>query len=265
MATVAPVYEERGMSIGRIFQRMFSTITHNPLVVLGLALVLGGLPSLLFSYVTRSVMGVTAVSLANGNLREFYGATAFSWVVGVIIGAIVQGALTRATVAENEGHKASFSDCIVAGLRVFLPLVAVGLIFGLAVGLGFVLLIIPGVFIMIAWSVAAPVVVVERGGVFGALGRSFELTSGYRWKILGLFLVLLVIYFIIFAVLGIIGLKTLGGAAAAGQFGTIQIISNIVSAMVLNLLWGTIQPSLYIELRQAKEGDSVGNLEQVFA
>jgi hypothetical protein len=35
--------------------------------------------------------------------------------------------------------------------------------------------------------------------------------------------------------------------------------------MVLNLLWGTIQPSLYIELRQAKEGGSIDSLEEVFA
>ena len=55
------------------------------------------------------------------------------------------------------------------------------------------------------------------------------------------------------------------GSAANEPFGVASLVANAVSAIVLNLLWGTIQPSLYIELRQAKEGGSLQNLEEVFA
>lgn len=265
MATAAPVFEERRMSIGRVFQRAFATIAHNPLVVVGLALVLGGLPSALVSYLTRSFTGPNAAALANGGQTRFWSVMLFSWVIAVIIGAIVQGALTRATVAENEGRRASFVDCLAAGVRVLLPLIAIGLIFGFAMGFGFVLLIIPGIFVMIIWSVAAPAEVVERDGVMMALSRSTELTKGFRWKILGLFLVLLVIYLFVFTLLGLVGLSSLRTGAAAGEFGLANLIASVVSAMVMNLLWGTIQPSLYIELRQAKEGSSLESLETVFA
>ncbi|HVI05951.1 MAG TPA: hypothetical protein VM711_07660, partial [Sphingomicrobium sp.] len=147
MASVAPTYEERRMSIGRIFQRAFFTIAHNPLVAIGLAFVLGALPSVLVSYVTNSLIAAKATKLADGNFREIYGALFFSWMVSVVIAAIVQGALTRATVAENEGNRATFGECVAAGLRVFRPLIGVGLIFGLAIGIGFVLLLVPGIFI----------------------------------------------------------------------------------------------------------------------
>lgn len=265
MATAAPVFEDRRMSIGRVFQRAFSTIAHNPVVVLGLALVLGGLPSALVSYLTRSFTGPNAAVLANGGQTRFWSVILFSWVVAVVIAAIVQGALTRATVAENEGRRASFADCIAAGLRVLLPLIAIGLIFGFAMGLGFVLLVIPGIFVMIIWSVAAPAEVVEREGIMMALSRSAELTKGSRWRILGLFLVLLVIYILVFIMLGFVGLSSFRAGAATGEFGLVNLIASVVSAMVMNLLWGTIQPSLYIELRQAKEGSSVESLEAVFA
>ena len=265
MASATPVYEERRMSVGRVFQRAFSTIAHNPLVVLGLALVLGGVPSALVSYATRSFTGPNAALLANGGQTRFWSVILFSWVVSVVISAIVQGALTRATVAENEGHRATFAECVAAGLRVFLPLIAIGLIFGFAMGFGFMLLLIPGIFVMIVWSVAAPAEVVEREGVMMALGRSAELTKGSRWRILGLFLVLLVIYILVFVLLGLVGLSTFRAATASTEFGLANLIASVVSAMIANVLWGTIQPSLYIELRELKDGGSVESLEAVFA
>jgi len=262
MASVVPAYEERRMSIGRVFQRAFSTIAHNPVVVLGLALVIGAVPSVLFSVVARPFAFANAAN--GGDMTAVWGAMAVSWVVSVVVSAIVQGALTRATVAENEGNRASFADCIAAAVRVLLPLIAVGLIFGIAMIIGFVLLIVPGILVMIMWSVAAPALVVERQGVLESFSRSGDLTKGSRWRIFGLFLVLLVIYMIIFTILGIVGLKTMG-VATPGQLNGTQLLASAISAWVLNLLWGTIQPSLYIELRQAREGDSVGHLEQVFA
>jgi hypothetical protein len=39
----------------------------------------------------------------------------------------------------------------------------------------------------------------------------------------------------------------------------------MVVGTLFNMIWGTVQPSLYIELRQWKEGGSIENLEQIFA
>ena len=197
------------------------------------------------------------------NMSAFWGATAFAWIIAVVIGAIVQGALTRATVADNEGHRATFGECIAAAVRVLLPLIGVGLIFGIAIGIGFVLLLVPGIIIMLMWSVAGPAVVVERDGVMRAFSRSSELTKGSRWKILGLFVVLLVIYVLVFMLLGVVGLRAV--PTAAEPFGVANLIVSAITSIVLNLTWGTIQPALYVELRQAKEGTSAESLAQVFA
>lgn len=103
----------------------------------------------------------------------------------------------------------------------------------------------------------------ERRGIFAAFSRSSELTKGARWKIFGLSLVLLVIYWLLSIVVGMVGLGMYRPANPAG-FTIANIIGSIVVGTVFNMLWGTIQPSLYVELRQAKEGDSMENLEQVF-
>ena len=44
-----------------------------------------------------------------------------------------------------------------------------------------------------------------------------------------------------------------------------NILGSVVLGTIFNTLWGTIQPSLYVELRQAKEGDSADRLAEVFA
>lgn len=176
----------------------------------------------------------------------------------------MQGALTLATVSESEGRRASFGECLAVGLRFFLPLIGVGIIFGLGVVLGALLLVVPGIIVMLMWSVAAPAVVIERQGVFSALGRSRELTKGARWKILGLFLVLLVVYWLLSIVVGLVGIEDYG-AEGDPEMSVTNLIGSVLLGTIFNAVWGTIQPSLYVELRHWKEGDSTDVLEQVFA
>ena len=116
-----------------------------------------------------------------------------SSLVMMVISALVQGALTRATVSANEGIRATFGQSLSAGLQVILSLIGLSILWSLGVGIGFVLLIVPGVILLMMWAVAVPALVVERAGVFAAFSRSAQLTKGARWKIFGLSLVLLVI------------------------------------------------------------------------
>lgn len=262
MASVVPAYEESGMSVGGVFQRAFSTTVHNPAVVIGIAAILGAAPSVIMNLAVRWLEGANAQNIQTSS-SEIWGLMLISWIFTVVIGAIVQGALTRATVADYEGQHARFGECIAAAVRVLLPLIGVGFIFGIGIMVGTFLLIIPGIIIMLMWSVAAPAVVVERDGVMRALSRSAELTKGFRWKILGLFLVLLVVYILLFALIAVLGFRSM--PATGARFDASVLIANVVTAFVMNLLWGTIQPALYLELRQAKEGGSLEDLEQVFA
>jgi len=53
---------------------------------------------------------------------------------------------------------------------------------GLGVMVGFLFLIVPGVILAICWLVSAPVLVVEKVGVFRAMERSLALTRNHRWR-----------------------------------------------------------------------------------
>jgi hypothetical protein len=264
MATVAPVYEERRMSITRVFQRAFQAISLNPVVILGLALVVGAVPSLLMTaLISRSGIGSQAsIQISFGAI---IGAGFLSGVVGLVVSALVQGAITRATVTAIEGRRATFGESLSTALRVLLPLIGLSILLAIGIMIGFVLLIVPGIILLLMWAVAVPSLVVERGGVFAAFARSAELTRGAKWRILGLFLLLAVAYWLLSLVARIVGLGLYSPTAASNGFTIANIIGGVVVGTLFNMIWGTVQPSLYIELRQWKEGGSIENLEQIFA
>jgi hypothetical protein len=97
---------------------------------------------------------------------------------------------------------------------VFWPLVAVSILFGLGVGIGFILVIIPGLILLVIWSVVAPVTVLERPGVFAAFSRSRELVRGNGWNVFGVIVSVFVIVFVISIAAGIAasGLGSVGRA-----------------------------------------------------
>ena len=83
----------------------------------------------------------------------------------------------------------------------------VGVLFAIGVGIGFILLIVPGLYLMTIWCVVAPATVIEHPGVFAAFRRSRELVRGYGWAVFG---VILGIFFAVVLVSIIAGLAASG-------------------------------------------------------
>ena len=62
---------------------------------------------------------------------------------------------------------------------------SVWLVTSFAVLGGALLLVIPGIYLIVMWSVCVPVIVIERAGPLAALGRSRELIRGHGWAVFG--------------------------------------------------------------------------------
>ncbi len=266
MATPAPAAGDRSVSIGRVLERAYGALRANPGVILGLALLIGAVPGLVITYLFIK-MGFGTPEMASGAISPtgIVAPLLILSLVSIIISALVQGALTRATVVASEGGKVTFADCLSTGLSVALPLIGLAIISGIGIILGMILLIVPGIILALMWSVAVPALVVERVGVFEALGRSNVLTKGAKWQIFGLGVIIIVAYWLLSIVFGFIGLAGYSAANAATGLSISGMLGSVVLGTILNTAWGTIQPSLYVELRQWKEGTDVQSLKQVFA
>lgn len=266
MATAAADRDDRSVSIGRIFSRAFGTIGSNPVATLGIAFLFGALPSLLLAYVVQTAGTETFAALGSVGVVAL---AIFSAVIAIMLAMITQGALVRATTAYSEGRKASLGESAMAGLSVAVPLFLLGLVSAIGIALGFLLIIVPGIILYVMWSVAAPALVEERLGPIEALGRSSDLTSGARWKIFGLTLVIVVLYWMFSALVVMLGALWYGGLAdfavsAAGGMPIGYLVVNAIAGTVTSAVWGVIQTSLYVELRDWKDGPQTEALAEIF-
>jgi hypothetical protein len=124
---------------------------------------------------------------------------------------------------------------------VFWPLAAVSILFGIGVAIGFVLVIIPGLILLVLWSVVAPVTVLERPGVFAAFARSRDIVRGNGWNVFGVIVIVFVIVFLISiaARLAASGLGSIGRALI--QWGVDSAVAP-VAALSASVLYFELQP-----------------------
>lgn len=267
MATTVTTVSDRNVSGGRVFARVFATIRHNPGPTIGLAFLFGAVPGLLSTYLIRQSQDPAIMTDPNFSLTSFYAVTLLSVVISLVISALTQAALTRATVAESEGRKAGFGESIAAGFAVLLPLIGLSILLAIGVMIGFILLIVPGIILYCMWVVAVPALVEERRGVFGSFARSRALTDGAKWKVFGILLVVLVVYWLVSAIAGIFMLSSLDLSNPGDPFemSTGFLVVSLIAGTLVNLFWGLVQASLYVELRNSKDGPATDHLEEVFA
>lgn len=90
-----------------------------------------------------------------------------------------------------------WTDAFRVTINRLFPFIGLSFLVGLAVGIGFVLLIVPGVIIGLGLSFAAVAFWAEGSGATESMRRSWKLAQGRRWPILGVWLVAFVSYTVI--------------------------------------------------------------------
>ena len=116
-----------------------------------------------------------------GDLIEIV-AAAFVLGAGVLLGDVLYaGVVAAVVIAVRTQHEGSLRE-LLKGLPV-LRLIAVDLLLGLVVVIGFLLLIVPGIVFITWFALVAPVVKVEHPPIRAAFRRSRELVRGHFWLV----------------------------------------------------------------------------------
>ncbi len=163
--------------------------------------------------------------------------------IAVIISAVLQAALTRGAALASVGDPVDTEASYQYGFKKFGSVLWISILVGLVVGIGFILLIIPGIIFLTMLAVTIPALIVEDQRGTAAMGRSWNLVKGHFWHVLGTIVVAALITGVVGAILGL-----LGGSNWFLQwiFGSIaQIITAPFAALVTVLL--------YVDLRVRNE------------
>ena len=242
------------LDIGRVVQQLFAVLGRNFVTFLALSAILVGVPSVL--------TGALQLNFLRAG-QPISWQTALGTLAVALGGLILQGTVIYGTVTDLNGRRASVNDCLTVGLRSFLPVLGIGILWYFAIVLGLILLVVPGLMIMVAWAVCIPAYVTERTTLTGSFGRSAELTRDNRWRILLLLILYFVALIIVEMLLGVFAAA--GRVAAGGSVSFLQaIIATPLIAVAQSMIGTTGAAVLYVELRRIKDGVGAESLAAIF-
>ncbi|HUL86107.1 MAG TPA: hypothetical protein VLX89_11420 [Actinomycetota bacterium] len=186
---------------------------------------------------------ITGTTVSTRSFGTFVLASLIAAAIAVIISAVLQAALTRGAALASVGDPVDTEASYQYGFKKFGSVLWISILVGLVVGIGFILLIIPGIIFLTMLAVTIPALIVEDQRGTAAMGRSWNLVKGHFWHVLGTIVVAALITGVVGAILGL-----LGGSNWFLQwiFGSIaQIITAPFAALVTVLL--------YVDLRVRSE------------
>jgi hypothetical protein len=118
-------------------------------------------------------------------------------VVGIVGFFLVQAALLELVRDVRDGRADRGLGETYSAVWPRVPaLIAAGVIAAVAIGIGLLLLIVPGLYLLTIWSMLAPVIVLEGRSAGESFSRSHDIVRGNGWNVFGL----IVIVFIVVAV-----------------------------------------------------------------
>jgi Uncharacterised protein family (UPF0259) len=183
------------------------------------------------------------VGIVDGLLSRSFVLFPLSIAVSVIAATLYQGMVVSLVRDVQDGRRdSSAGDLLNEATPVIWPLIGAGLLSGIGIGIGMILLIVPGLILLTIWAVIAPVIVVERSGVFDAFSRSRELVRGNGWEVFGVVICAFLIAFVVGLIFGVIAAGISGSAV-------MRILFNIVSSTLTAPITALTAAVIYFRLR----------------
>lgn len=263
----------RPMTLGQVLDTTFSVYKRNFWLFVGIM----ALPFLLLLILQVCLAAFQTGAFLRPSTQPGSPAIGLGVLAGAVVGGIVfmlaylfmVGAAQAATIfavsdlylGRTASVRGSYRKVGSKAFRVILVLILVGL----SVGVGFVLLIIPGLILLCRTAVSVPVSMLEDTKAIGSIERSMQLTKGFAMQVFLIFLLTWVLSYVSILIFQAPFAYLTGTAVQAYQtlsFGmlVLQHLSSFLSQVLVGPI-GTIAFSLmYYNLRVRKEAFDIQHL-----
>ena len=184
-------------------------------------------------------------------------------VVALLAFLLVIGASFRAVSDLYIGNETSSGESIRFAAGRMHSMIWIGFLFTLGVVAGLFAFILPGIWLIVAWSLAIPALLAEKRKGSKALGRSFDLVRDNWWRTFGAFLVGLIFIglFQFLLGLGASGLTTMTEDSKNLSL-LISDAAQVLTLIITGPLQAAIVAVIYYDLRVRKEAFDVQLLTQ---
>ena len=209
---------------------------------------------------------VLAIQLIGGVIRlqgSIFGALGISLVAAVVNILALTAAHAATVIAVSDVHldrPTSIGSAFSGVKNRLLGIIGIIFLVDLGIGIGFVLLIAPGVYLALTWALAIPVTVLEGTGLNGTVNRSTTLTKDDKGRI---FIVALLIAILVWVAaliidlpLGIIAALANGHnpTALSGWMTIFTSVGAFISTSLVGPLMTIALTLFYYDNRVRKEG-----------
>lgn len=176
-------YEIRELSFGEILDRGFRLVRDHVALLVA--------PAAVIYVPTSLVLNMLAPETAAEPEDLIPVAASFGvlFVLSLLAVPVLWAAITHAIGESYLGRPVTIAEALRAGVDMLLPLIGTWILAYLAILGGFLLFIIPGIYLTLAFMLVMQVMVLERRFGLRALGRSRELMGGHMLRGFGIVLV----------------------------------------------------------------------------
>jgi hypothetical protein len=170
---------------------------------------------------------------------------------------VLTGALTFGVVQKLRGMQADLGQTLAIGVKSFLRVLLIGIVYGVLVCIGLLVFVVPGLMLMTIFYVALPAAVLESKGIGASLSRSADLTRGNRWPIFGAVVLFWLLILVVSTVFGVV-------MVAAVKNGVLPAWLQVTLHVVLAPFGATMPAVCYYMLRMGKENVDAKQIAAVF-
>src|SRR5690349_11194555 len=193
-------------------------------------------------YVIAAIL-IALLSLA-GNVGTILGG-----IIGLVAAYVVQAALIKAVQDVRDGRvDMDLSETVQAALPFLLPVIGASILASIAITIGLILFLVPGLILLTFWCLIVPFIVLAGSGVFEAFGNSWRTVRGYAWRVFGTY-VLVVLILIAFTI--ILGLILLVLPVWLRNF-----VNNVVAGTLIAPFLALVATLIYDRLTAAHGGET---------
>jgi hypothetical protein len=187
--------------------------------------------------------------------NQYIGGLAVSSLLQILAVLLATATCFRAIAQAYLGEQTDWRSSTRYAVRHIPALLWLALLYGLGVVFGTVLLILPGIWLYVAWAFAIPAMLVEGARGRRALGRSFRLVRGRWWPTFGTIAIGFILAGIISTVVQFVFVA--GIFADTNNDALVLLLASlagIVGLAISTPLQAALLTVLYFDLRVRKEG-----------